>query len=51
MNSDMYQKFDYIRRIVNDNFGVDDMYRIRNIIYSLDDFKYYFGRTNQELQR
>ena len=27
INSDMDQKFEYIRRIVKDNFGVDDMYR------------------------
>ena len=50
MNIDLDQKFEYIRRIVSDNFGVDDMYRIKNKIYSLDEFIYYFERTNQELQ-
>ena len=43
------EKFENITRIVKDNLGSDDMYRIKSIIYGRDEFVYYFDRTNERM--
>ena len=38
INCNNQEKFDNIKRLVKDNLGTDDMYRIKNLKYGLDEF-------------
>ena len=50
LNSNDNEKFEYIRRVLSDNFHDESICRIKNIIHGFDEFVIYFDRTNKKLQ-
>ena len=50
LNSQDDEKLEFFRRVLYDNFHDKSICRIKKTKYGLDEFVFYFDRTNKELQ-
>ena len=50
INSNYDEKTEYIQRVLNDKVGDDPIYKVKTLLYALDEFVYYFNKTNNKVE-